>query len=553
MSADPSSKPSPAVGRPRGEPSRQPPIDVAVAGVSGADLLPTLLDPRAAGGRVLKANPKREVFLVESTAAGPLVVKIHHVRGVLEKMSARLLGSRARREFVTARALVAAGVATPEPVACIEDLGRGFAASASRAIVDATPLGTYLERRFTPGDGATAAKREWVRRAIEMLAVMHGAGFDHRDFHGGNLLVDGADRILVIDLHRVVARAPSTRRRLRALADLLHTLRFALDPEDTEYALREYVAHAPGAGFGADSLSRLETKIARRERIRIQSRTKRCLVESSGFTAIAVGGCRGFRRRETAESEVFEAIAAATAQLGFGGPFLRSLARRSAVAIGVVPGDGGSAERSYAVKVYHGDGTRRARGNLTGGRGRRAWHAAHALDVRGIAAARPVAWIQTPDRSIVVTEEIRDAVPLHVLSYRLAGRSEQGEARSVALAVASLVGDLFASGAQVNDLSPKNVLVTRGERGPRAFLCDFDGVKLRPPSFERMIKALAQLNDLDPAIPLPLRLLVLRRLKRRVPRLARAGAATAIAERTARRSARSLGPRPAGALEPRTT
>lgn len=515
-----------------------------VPGVDAAAIEPLLRDPAGHGASILKRNPKRAVYRVEGPI-GPLVVKVHSLRGGAERLGARLFGTRARREIETARAIASAGVRTPEAVALLEDPGAGIAASAVRAIDGAAALGPYLEQRFRPRDGRGAEKRSWLARAVGLLAALHRAGFDHRDFHGGNLLVDAGGELFVIDLHRVARGAPSRRRRLRAIADLVHTLRFALDPSDDAFAIAEYarVANRPDLA-GASSLAELRAVIARRERKRVRSRSKRCLVESSAFSRVATGGCRGFRRRDRDEAEIFAAIAAATEQIESGGPLLRSISRRSSVAIGAAGG------RRYAVKIYHGDGFKRLRGRATGGRGKRAWRAAHALDVRGIAVARPVAWIQTPDRSILVTDEVEDAVPLHVLSFALGGDAS-GRARRVARAVSDLVGDVFEAAVSVNDLSPKNVLVQDQGGRIRAVLCDFDGVRLRTTTPQRMIENLAQLNDLAPTVGATPRLLVLRRLKRRAAvRLGR-GAASAILVATARRAARALAPLPAGALSMR--
>lgn len=514
---------------------------VFVAGAEPSHFEALLRDPLAHGARVIKRNPRRAVYAV-SSPVGEVIVKVHALLGLRDSWSARLFGSRARFEIETAHGLLAAGIETPEPIALYEHPAAGFAASAIRAVTGATPLGSYLEARFAPNDGRAAEKRPWVARAVALLAAMHRAGFDHRDFHGGNLLVDARGELSVIDLHRVARGEPSRARRLRALADLLHTLRFALDVGDDEFALAEYARVSNRVDLADHAaLKRLRSTIARRERDRVRSRSKRCLVESSGFARIGTGGCRGFRRRDREQSEIFAAIAAAEAQIENGGPLVRSLSRRSSVAIGEAAG------RRYAVKIYHRDGRRQLRGRATGGRGKRAWKAANALDVRGLAVARPIAWIQTPDRSVLVTDEVEGAMPLHVLSFSLTERTS-ALCRSVARAVGDLVADVFTARVRVNDLSPKNVLVVVEGRRARAVLCDFDGVRLRRASTERMIEALAQLNDLAPGVGAVTRLLVLRRLKRRVPALFGRGVASAIAVVTARRAARVLEALPEGAL-----
>jgi tRNA A-37 threonylcarbamoyl transferase component Bud32 len=521
----------------------EPRLVVFAAEDAARSLAPVLRDPSAFGATVIKRNTQRAVYAV-STAAGDLIVKVHALTNWRTRLAARLGRTRARHELEIARAMRAAGIPTPAPVALLEEPERGFAASAIRAVVGATAFGTFLEARFAPNDGKSAEKRAFVARAVELLANMHRAGFDHRDFHGGNLLVDAAESLEVIDLHRVARGTPPTWRRLRALADLIHTLRFALDPGDEVHALETYWMYARPGESVAEMLPKLRDVIARREAERIRSRSKRCLVESSGFARVTGGGCRGFRRRDRGEDELIAAIAAARDQLDTGGPQCRSLARRSSVAIGEV------GARRYAVKFYERDGWKHLRGRATGGRGKRAWRMANALDVRDLPIVKPIAWIQTPDRSILVTDEVESALPLHVLSFRLSAESHSVLPRTVGTAVASMVGAFFELGIRINDLSPKNVLITTNGAEARAVLCDFDGIRLNGASRKRMIAALAQLNDLAPSIPARTRLRVLRLLARRFPKLARRGTAQAIAALTALRSARELAPRPEAAVAP---
>ncbi|MFG0316185.1 MAG: lipopolysaccharide kinase InaA family protein [Planctomycetota bacterium JB042] len=507
-----------------------------------------LVDPLAFGAEVLKENPRRSVYRLR-IGRSELVVKHYRERGLGDAVKGAFGRSRARTEREIAAALVDAGLPGPAPVAWArraEGRLERWSALAMRAVRDARPLGGYLEDRFAPGDGRTAEKRPWVEAAARLLGRLHRAGFDHRDFHGGNLLVEGGASgdgrgLVVVDLHRVArsSRISSTRR-VRALADLLHTLRFAVDAEETRAAVAAYLEEI-GAPRGEEDVARrtrlVEHAIARRETRRRRSRTRRCLRDGSEFRPIAAGGVRGYRRRGLPTDTLFEAIAAAREAIDDGGDAARSIARRSSVA--VVPAAG----RSLAVKQYEGDGTRSARGRLTRGRAGRAYVAAHGLSVRGVPVPAVVAWLRTPDRAFLVVDEVAGAVPLSAASFRLSpGGPDESRAAEAAAAVADLLVRLAASGANVNDLSPKNVLLQLPAGGAvRAWLCDFDGVRLdRPPSRERWVRALGQLNDLDPAIGTRLRLAVLRRLAAHVPSLRARGTAREVARRTAARASRTL-------------
>lgn len=519
-------------------------VDEAAFGDASA--LDVLLDPTAFGAEVLKRNPRRSVFLVR-VGDRELVVKHYHERGLGDALKKLVGRSRARREWTVATALGSSGLPVPTPVAWARRSDGRFvtwSAFAMEAVPQARPLGGFLEDRYAPGDGRGEEKRPIVRTAAALLARLHDAGFDHQDFHGGNLLVEGGaagrpGRLVVVDLHRVTRPGRvATSRRIRALADLVHTLRFALDPSDTEAVVEAYASATARPYRDVARMSGLvERACERREARRVSSRTRRCVRESSEFVPVASGGVRGFARRDVPLEALFDGIAAAREAIATGGVAARSIARRSSVAVASVAG------RSVAVKQYDGDGSRSARGTVTRGRAGRAYVAAHGLAVRGVPVPGVVAWLRTPDRSFLIVDEVIDAAPLSAFSFRLLeGGTHAGQAAAVADAVAALLERLFTSGVSVNDLSPKNVLVGFDERGaPFAKLCDFDGVRLdRAPSRERLVRALAQLNDLAAGLGQRPRLRVLRRLARSFPALAGSGTAREIGRRTSARAAKRL-------------
>lgn len=515
-----------------------------------------LLDPEPAGAGLIKQTPHRSVWRVQAGGES-LIVKRYRTSGLTERGKARLLGGRAHHEWRVARALRAADLPAPEPVAvtCRGEQGDRPALFAQCEVIGATPLGGFLEQRFRPGDGRTAEKRAWLERALELLARLHRQHFDHRDFHGGNLLVSAGDtpeqaRFDVIDLHRVrIGTRVSVRRRQRALADLLHTLRFALDPDDTGHAVERYLALA---GLDRAAVPRwraaVEAEIARREERRVKSRTRRCLRESSAFRRIDSGGLRGFARRNVADVDLYAAVATAHDAIATGEAAVLSLGARSSVALARC------GERRVAVKEYQGDGFRGSlRGRLTRGRAGRAYRAAHGLWVRGVPVPEVVAWIRTPDRSYLLVDEVRDSEPLSAGSFRLAPDGARAtELRAAERAVVALLQALVRSGARLNDLSAKNVLLVRTPREDgelAAALCDFDGISLgRPIDLPWMLGALAQLNDLAPTIPLRSRLRVLCRLGRLCGGLFRADVAREIARRSAQRAAKRLGRSADGAI-----
>ncbi|MDX1429678.1 MAG: methyltransferase domain-containing protein [Rhodothermales bacterium] len=68
-----------------------------------------------------------------------------------------------------------------------------------------------LDRCGTPvrGRPKSALPRDLARRAFEILASFHAVGFAHRDFHAGNLLVDAAGNVRIVDFEWAYDYGPS--------------------------------------------------------------------------------------------------------------------------------------------------------------------------------------------------------------------------------------------------------------------------------------------------------------------------------------------------------
>lgn len=408
-----------AVMGPRGE-------RILIAEAMADRILPwisRMLEENPDGSRTIKENPRRSVRWLD-TAVGSFVIKRYRSAGVVDALKERAGRARALTEWKVSHALRAAGIAAPEPVLVAErSLAAPEAVFVAFAIPHEAPLGGYLEARFHPKDGKAFERAPWLQAVAGFLAQLHDRGFDHRDFHGGNVLVCGErpelDALAVVDLHRVAIGSPSLRRRVIALADLCDTLRFAIAPEERATLVGAYIQALSRGGAGlsgvggdpARLLDAVDRSVLKREGRRFLSRTRRCVQESSRFTAVAVGGSRGFRRTDVQESALFAAIDRARRSIAEGAPSVRSIARRSSVAVAVMRPDGaghdlhtaresvaeahigdvdagasaagGGRGHRIAVKIYEGDGTRSARGRVSRGRAGQTWVAAHGLFVRG--------------------------------------------------------------------------------------------------------------------------------------------------------------------------
>jgi tRNA A-37 threonylcarbamoyl transferase component Bud32 len=201
---------------------RYRPADLALA-------VARLIDPAAA----LKTLHWGRNYLYVTrldTVEGPVdaVVKQFRNRKLKDRLRRRLRGSKAAKSWRVANALLAAGLQTPEPVMLIES-----ESEAGPSFYVCRHLEGVLEARYLLRAANAGREREEFPgvdfpRFLEALGRrarrLHDAGFWHRDFSSGNVLLrtDGSGAttdLYLIDLNRTRMGKPvSTSERLRDLS-----------------------------------------------------------------------------------------------------------------------------------------------------------------------------------------------------------------------------------------------------------------------------------------------------------------------------------------------
>jgi hypothetical protein len=146
-----------------------------------------------------------------ATAAGEIdvVVKQFRNRGLKRRLRRRLEGSKAEKHWRAAKALVAAGISTPDPVLLIESLEpEGPSFLVTRRLEGAVEVRYYL-RAVNAGrdDFPQLPVTEFLDALAGSLRRLHDAHIWHRDVSVGNLLVEaaggeGGPAINYLDLNR---------------------------------------------------------------------------------------------------------------------------------------------------------------------------------------------------------------------------------------------------------------------------------------------------------------------------------------------------------------
>jgi tRNA A-37 threonylcarbamoyl transferase component Bud32 len=443
---------------------------------------------RAPGAAVLKHNLLRTVLRVPLPDGRRVIVKRYRTAGLADALKYLLVPSRARTEWRVGRALERAGLDTSVPLAFAEGR-RGpwlrAAALVAREIDPGERLDAWLDRLPTPERDA------WLGLLAERVRRLHDAGFAHRDLHAGNLLLGGTPaplRLHVIDLHSVRRRRRvSQRARWRDLVKLLHSLRHFTTPAERLRLAERYAQAAPAntrvgrlAAQGALA-ARLDDALARLERVRLRSRSRRCLVRSTRFDLVRVAGCRVHHLRSLAAADAVALAGSADAEARLGARALRVVRFR---------------EPWWA----------RLRGRT---RARAVWLAGNGLRVRGVESAEPLALVlpgpgaALRDACVVLEDLGAERRADRVLAARLGGPPAAGRAalrRALVLAAAAQLRRLHAAGVEPVDVGASHWLVLGPPEAPRLAYAGDGRVRFpRRLSRRRRMASLARLAASLPA------------------------------------------------------
>lgn len=304
----------------------------------------------------------------------------------------------AQREWKALNTLHAAGVSVPKPL--------GFA--------QASMGGAYLVSEFV--DGAVslsevlddyAFKRHRILRTVgELVHQFHNAGFTHGDLHVGNIAIGDRGPVLV-DLQQVHP-IEHEGDRLRDIAFLDFSLaHMGITLHDR---LRFRIA-ALGLGlFRVAPERELLREIGRASTARAldyyRGRTRHMSRPGPDVAALRCGEQTGLRSKDFPEASVSTAIDLHRKHVQTGGPALLKCDHRSHVS--AVEVDGHHLVVKEVVKTTL---RKRLADVFRGSPARRAWVAGHGLRIRGIGAAKPLAFLETkrrgvPVASVVILEDL---------------------------------------------------------------------------------------------------------------------------------------------------
>jgi tRNA A-37 threonylcarbamoyl transferase component Bud32 len=378
---------------------------------------------------LVKSNGAREVWRV-AVGSPALYVK---------RFPAELLRDRAKIEAELLGALEKSHIPCPRLVAVARDQKGSYILT--EEIPDSQPLSDLLRNRDLDA-------RSLMEDLGKLARSLHDAGFDHQDFHAGNVLVrDGA--LYVIDVHRARrGRALSADRRLDSVA---FTAMSFVETRPLSDVLRFFRAYGlDDRAEWADAWARLR----KRHHEYHEGRQKRCFKDGTGF---GVDG-RLYYRKDADVLELRKKLYHAT----------RSTVRRTKTE-SLHRVDGG-----YFLKT------------TTASRAKRIWEHAHGLAVRGIDTPRLLLW-----EGRQVAGEWVESLDLHDFIRLTYGSLPRVDQLDFLRRLARVVRRLHDRGVYHADLKGGNILVGSG----RLLVIDLDRVRFTQdvPEKDRLYN-LAQLN-----------------------------------------------------------
>jgi tRNA A-37 threonylcarbamoyl transferase component Bud32 len=473
-----------------------------VWGSGGLPLDEWLSDGQA---RLVKHGPRRAVYRVDA-ADKTFFVKHYRCSRWWQAITHLFRSSPSRREFRRAREALRRQVPTAQPVAWFESRRSGLVHDSffvSRAIDGACSLDEYV-RTVVPGLDAAVASR--VRRQLtaslaRLCAAAHSQGLDHDDLHAGNVLVRANDaatggappELYLIDLPGVrLSGSLNPRRTVASLTRLGSACAAFATRSEMRRFWKTYLAARPELGWDSprDASSReMARRIAAaipawRRRV-ARGRDKRSLGSNRDFHRGRVGRSYGMAVRDLSRQQLDDLIENPRGPLDASLHQPYKLSHRSVVVRGELPLGDRRVQVAYK-RVRPRNWWKSLLHYFRRNPALDAWYYGHALLLRGIATARPLAVIERPRfglpaEGFLATQWIQGAKNLHFYAWELAERPQaerRRRVRQVADALGRLLGRMHSWHVSHRDLKGCNILIVEHEDRLECFLIDADSVRI---------------------------------------------------------------------------
>jgi hypothetical protein len=157
-------------------------------------------DELVASGAMLKDGDRCTVVRLQSgPGEAPMVLKRYNVKGSVHMATHLLLRSRARWCWINARWLIAAGLPTPRPLACVDERRSALLRIGSYLLTEMVQ-GISLSEMVHSGRAGVEAVRHLAHQFAAIWQTLGQLRVGHGDMKATNFIVDPQGKLWLIDL-----------------------------------------------------------------------------------------------------------------------------------------------------------------------------------------------------------------------------------------------------------------------------------------------------------------------------------------------------------------
>jgi tRNA A-37 threonylcarbamoyl transferase component Bud32 len=461
---------------------------------------------------VIKDNNVRcSMFVPEGAGNSKKVfLKIYKQRDWNDAFKYFFLTSKAKSEWHALNRFSRMGVSAPKPLAVCEERQFGILKKSClfiEAISNALTLNAFENIFFCPplAKNTFALKRQLIRRVAGLIGSIHNKSIFYRDLHGGNILVYLDEKLNMrfsfIDLHKAkfLPFLPMWMR-IHDLAKLSQA--FSPKKTDAFYFLKNYANSSPAFKQHINKYAEaIERKALRLHRRHIRSRTKRCLIKSSGFF-IFKGKKQKVYVRKVYKDMLEVLLKYIKNPSKFAADIIKKTKKSELSCLSINSGE--QAETICVKKDLLPGFFYNIKNIIRASRAKRSWVASHGLRVRNISTPESIALIENKKgwfvkECVYIYKYIGDACPLNNYILKIFSEKTQASEKKKKTFVSKLaqyIRSIHSKGVYHSDLKSNNILVTeKGNDDWSFYLVDLDRVFFKKRlSLKKKVNNLAQIN-----------------------------------------------------------
>ena len=446
------------------------------------------------GGEGIKESKWRRSAIFSLPDGRRVFFKRDRTKGWAESVKYFFLPSKGKKEFLIASRLETENLNIPKPLGWMEKIRRGWVRE-SYYLSEAIGVGvSFID------DHARAKELYSIIQLAETVKKIQEAGLFHQDLHGGNFLWDNTSLFLTDLHHAKIVRPLSLNRRIWNLAHLFHSLRSTWGEGEQLQFMDQYFGEISEGSKKREILfQRIFPVMDRLQRRQWQSRSKRCMKESTEFSIHREKGVRYFHRRDFPMDRLKRAMGE---HRGMVRERPSSLIKKSPEVVVSILNDNG--EKICLKQFCYPHPWDRIKVHFRRSKGLKAWMAANSMRARGFPSLKPLALMERKSwlglqESFLFMEVLEEDQEMD--RYILEGFEDLNRKRLFIKAFAHWLDSLHRMSLYHKDMKTCNILVSQRGETWNFHLLDFEDILVEEKvNRKKLFRNLLQLNTSTPKV-----------------------------------------------------